>query len=64
MSKVKAVTHFVWTEKAAQTMGHIPGEPVNDPYKHEAPREMLTSGYIVDSTEYVGQTDLFSILEV
>ena len=44
-------------------MGRIPGEPVNDPYKHEAPQEMITSGYIVDSTEYVGQTDLFSILE-
>lgn len=61
--KIKAKTHFVWTEKAALNGNRMPGEPVREPYKYEAPVEMLTSGYIVDSAEYEGQTDLFSVLE-
>lgn len=61
--KVQAKTHWVWTQKAALNSNRVPGEPVSDPYKYEAPEEMITSGYIIDSTEYTGQTDLFSALE-
>lgn len=61
--KIKAKTHFVWTEKAALNSDRTAGEPVGEPYKFEAPEEMVSNGYIIDSTDYTGQTDLFSALE-
>ena len=61
--KIKAKTHWVWTQQAANRYGYVPGEPVSDPYKLEAPKQMYDDGLIIDSTEYTGQTDLFSALE-
>lgn len=61
--RITAKTHWVWTQQGANRYGHVPGEPVEDPYKLEAPKQMHDDGLIIDSTEYTGQTDLFSALE-
>lgn len=61
--KVKAKTHWVWTEKAAERYGHIPGSPIHRHYLHVAPVLMIEDGLIIDSSEFVGQADLFSVLE-
>ena len=63
MSKIKAKTHWVWTQQGANAYNKVAGEPVYEPYTHNAPVDMINSGYIIDSTEYTGQTDLFSALE-
>lgn len=63
MEKVKAKTFFCWTETAQEIdPKRIPGRPITDlypSYGEEAPKELLSRGYIVDAEDYEGQTDLF-----
>lgn len=65
--KVQAKTHFVWTELAQEIdPKRIAGRPITDlypNYKDWAPETLLDRGYIVDSEDYEGQTDLFTALE-
>ena len=61
--RIKAKTHWVWTQKAADRYGYVPGSPTHEEYLKEAPKQMHDDGFIIDSTEYTGQTDLFSALE-
>lgn len=64
--KVKAQSYWVWTEKAEKTepKRHRAGERVWDHFAHEAPKQWLDDGLIVDRSEYTaeGQADLFEFM--
>lgn len=64
MRYAKAKTYWVWTAKAeVSDPNRTAGAPLPDIYKHDAPEYWLERGVIIDSSEYVGQMDLYAALE-
>lgn len=62
--KVDAKTYWVWTDKAAAAdPNRVAGSPLPRFYRKSAPRDWLLRRYIVDKTKYVGQVDLYMVLE-
>ncbi|MDN4069951.1 hypothetical protein QYF50_18780 [Paenibacillus vini] len=66
MSLIKAKSQWVWTETAQEIdPERIAGRPITDLYPNygeEAPLMLYERGYIVDKSEYTGQTDLFDFV--
>lgn len=62
--KVEASTEWVWTEEAETAdPNYIAGTPLPEHYRKLAPKAWFLRGHIVDRTKYVGQVDLYAILE-
>lgn len=73
--KVQAKTHWVWTERAAETWDNryigsqrVAGQPIKS--EVEASKEVdpawLLRGYVIDASDYIstdGQMDLYELLE-
>lgn len=68
MTPVSAKTYWVWTQKAEKEnpQRSRAGQMIWPHYAHEAPREWLDKGLIVDKSEYEeeGQVELFDLLEM
>lgn len=64
--KVKAKTHWTWTEKAEaeNPQRSKAGDTIWPHYMYEAPADWLDKGLIIDSSEFQhsGQADIFEYL--
>lgn len=75
MNKITAKTHWVWTDRAAETWDNrykgqqrIAGKPIKGEAEESTEVEpaWLLRGYVIDASDYIsedGQLDLFEILE-
>ncbi|MCY9765090.1 hypothetical protein M5X06_32170 [Paenibacillus alvei] len=73
--KVHAKTHWVWTDRAAETWDNryngqqrVAGQPINGEAdkSREVESAWLLRGYVIDASDYIaedGQMDLYELLE-